>query len=121
MPTTSILFGRILIALGVIGYGYGFIDGNPSITALIPAAFGIVLLSLGYVARMKEGARKHLMHVAVLVGLLGFAIPLVRLISAFSAGKPFGFASLMLSAMALTCFAFVVLCIMSFINARANR
>src|SRR5215218_1451851 len=72
MPSTSVWFGRILILLGIIGYGYGMTTPNPSITALIPAVFGVILMALGHIAQSKENLRKHLMHGAVLVGLIGF-------------------------------------------------
>ncbi|MEP6946091.1 MAG: hypothetical protein ABJA02_09255 [Acidobacteriota bacterium] len=117
MPNTAIWFGRLLILLGIAGYVYGLYAGNASLTALIPAAFGIVIMVCGHAAQMAEGARKHLMHVAVLVGLLGFIIPAVRL-----AGK---IGDLSLSAavvsqlvMILLCLAFVALSVRSFINAR---
>lgn len=133
MPNTAILFGRLLIVLGIIGYGYGIYSGNASPTALIPAIFGLILMVLGHLSNAKENLRKHLMHVAVLVGLVGFIIPLWRLISKVvinsvsdingssgmgAFGGSFNFATFMLLAMALLCLAFVVLCVKSFIDAR---
>jgi hypothetical protein len=49
-------------------------------TALIPAFFGLPLVILGVLA-LQEGWRKHAMHAAVVVGLIGFlggAFSLVR-------------------------------------------
>jgi energy-converting hydrogenase Eha subunit H len=117
MPNTAINFGRLLILLGVIGYAYGYFYSTPSWTALIPAIFGLVLLALGYLANAKENLRKHLMHVAVLVGLVGFILPIGRILSNIS-NFSLTFASVMLILMALLCLAFVALCVQSFINAR---
>ena len=117
MPNIAILFGRLLILLGIIGYGYGMYTGNASLTALIPAGFGLVLMILGHASNARENLRKHLMHVAVLVGVIGFAIPTWRILSKISEFS-LTFASAMLISMAVLCLAFVVLCVNSFVNAR---
>jgi len=46
---------------------------KPSPTALIPAFIGAVLLLLGLVAMVMPASRKHAMHVATLISLLGLA------------------------------------------------
>jgi hypothetical protein len=117
MPNISINFGRLLIFLGVAAYAYGYFFANPSVTALIPAIFGAILMVLGYVANAKESLRKHLMHVAVLIGLVGFIIPVFRIVSKISEFS-LTFASVMLILMAVICLSFVILCVKSFINAR---
>ena len=117
MPTTSVWFGRLLIILGLIGYGYGLYNGNASPTALIPAIFGVILMILGHLAQSKENLRKHLMHGAVIVGLLGFILPLGRILSNIS-NFSLTFASTMLISMALLCLVFVILCVKSFMDAR---
>ncbi len=117
MPSVAINFGRLLIMLGVIGYAYGYFVTTPSPTALIPAGFGAVLMVLGYVAQAKESLRKHLMHVAVLIGLVGFIIPVFRIVSKISEFS-LTFASVMLILMAVICLSFVILCVKSFVNAR---
>lgn len=119
MPTTAINFGRLLILIGLAGYAYGVYNGNSSFTAFIPAAFGLLLLILGYIARAKESMRKHLMHVAVIVGLLGFIMPLIRIIMKI---KEFELSGAVVSqiTMAVVCLVFVILCVMSFIKARKN-
>ena len=117
MPRTAIWFGRLLILLGAIGYGYGLSNGNASVTALIPAAFGIVLMLLGHVAQSSENLRKHLMHAAVLIAVIGFMMTAGRLALRFG--------ELSLSAgvvsqavMAMICLVFVVLAVKSFAAAR---
>lgn len=124
MPFTSIVCGIILVVIGLIGYVHGVMVEKTSFTALIPAFFGIVLLLLGLVAKSKENLRKHLMHAAILVALLGF------IGSLFSPGikgtittgvindaTSFGAQA----AMAVTCLVFVILAVRSFAAARKNR
>lgn len=75
MPTVTTLVGALLALLG-IGGSAG--SGRASKTALIPAGFGAALLvqlarsaiALGLVGRA-EGARRHALHGAAAVGLLG--------------------------------------------------
>jgi hypothetical protein len=118
---TTIAFGVVLIVLGVAGY---LGSGGVSMTALIPAVFGALLALFGVLAR-NEGMRKHAMHGAVLVGLLGFLgsarglLQLPALLSGGEVARPTAvFAQ---SAMALLMLLFVVLCVRSFINARVRR
>ncbi len=120
MPSTSIISGILLILIGIAGYVFSIFDGNKSATALIPAAFGLLLLIFGLIAQSKENLRKHLMHAAVLVGLIGFLIPTVRLVSQASNIKV-SLAVLSQAAMAIVCLFFVILSVQSFINARRNR
>jgi hypothetical protein len=117
MPIQAIRFGYLLIVVGIIGYGYGWANGNVSITALIPAFFGLVLHLLGYFSAKMEGARKVLMHIAVVVGIVGFITPLGRILSKINEIS-ISAAFISQVAMSLICLAFVVLCVMSFINAR---
>jgi len=120
MPSTSIISGVLLILIGIIGYVFSIVDGNTSLTALIPAAFGLLLLIFGLIAKSKENLRKHLMHAAVLVGILGFLIPTARLVSQMSNIR-ISLAVLSQAAMALVCLFFVILSVQSFVNARRNR
>jgi hypothetical protein len=120
MTLTAIYCGGLLIIIGIAGYLYGLSVGHASLTALIPAAFGLALEVLGFIGRMKETARKHLMHVAVLLALLGFLLPAGRMLSNYST-LSFSAAVMSQLAMALVCLAFVVLSIRSFINARRGE
>lgn len=120
MPTTAILCGVILIVIGAVGYVNGMMNDKASVTALIPAFFGIVLAALGLASQAKEGLRKHLMHTAVVVALLGFIATAGRLLSRMSelTASP---AVISQALMAIVCLAFVVLGIRSFAAARRNR
>ncbi len=118
MSKITIAVGAFLIVLGLIGYlGTGMV----SWTALIPAFFGLLLTILGVLA-LQEGWRKHAMHVAVIIGLVGFlggAFSFMRPLLSGGEMKPM--AATMQALMALTCAAFVGLCVKSFIDARVAR
>lgn len=120
MPSTAIALGGLLILIGIVGYIYGAMNGNASVTALIPAFFGIVLAVLGAAAQAKENLRKHLMHAALVVALLGFIMPTGRLLSRASEFvlSPATLAQIL---MAAVCLLFLILGIKSFADARRNR
>jgi len=119
MPLTSIWIGRVLVLIGLIGYGYGLYDGHANFTAFIPAAFGLILMILGHLAVAVDSLRKHLMHVAVIVGLLGFILPAGRLLMKISE-LSISAAVLSQLSMALVCLIFVILAVRSFVAARRN-
>lgn len=120
MPNSAIWIGRILLLIGIIGYAYGLYSGSASPTAMIPAAFGVLLMLFGHIALRSEGARKHLMHAALVVALLGFLLPLIRIVSKIST---FTLNAAVISqlAMAIVCLLFVILGVRSFIAARVDR
>ena len=120
MPRTAIWSGRLLILVGILGYVYGLYISAASWTALIPAIVGAILMGLGYAASSSEGMRKHLMHAAVLVALIGFVAAASRLAMK---GGDFTLTVPAMSqiAMALICLVFVVLAVRSFVAARRER
>jgi hypothetical protein len=68
MPVYAMLFGAALIGVGV----YGYVDtGSKHPTALIPAALGGVIALLGAGALSGGAIRKHTMHAAAAIALLG--------------------------------------------------
>ena len=117
MPGYAIWIGRLLVLVGIVGYGYGLYAGSASLTALIPAVFGIVLMILGHVAHAKESRRKLMMHLAVIFAALGFILPTGRLISA-AGSLTLSPAVISQLAMALLCLVFVVFAVRSFMAAR---
>jgi hypothetical protein len=121
MATKTIGIAVALILLGVAGYAF---SGFVSITALIPAFFGVVLLALGILAR-DDKKRKMAMHIAAAVGLLGFLGSMRGLMKlpALLQGEPLErpVAVLAQSIMALFTAFFVGLCVKSFIDARRSR
>ena len=120
MPSTAITCGTLLVLIGILGYVNGVMTNHPSMTALIPAAVGIVLLLLGIFARMREGLRKHLMHAAALVALLGFLSSAGRLVSKLGE-LTYNAAVVSQVSMALVCLLFVILAVKSFMDARGRN
>ena len=120
MSTVSIICGVLLLLIGIIGYIYGVMSDKASVTALIPAFFGIVLVVLGFIARSKENLRKHLMHGAILVALLGFIATAGRLVMKLGE-LTYSAAVVSQIATAVVCLLFVVLAIKSFADARRGK
>jgi uncharacterized membrane protein YeaQ/YmgE (transglycosylase-associated protein family) len=116
MARLSIGLGVILVILGISAY---FGTGRSSITALIPAFLGAAFLLLGWIA-LNERARKHAMHGAVLVALLGIIGSLMRPAQALfsDAGLDFTTAVVMQLITAGLCLIFLVMAIRSFAHAR---
>ena len=99
-------------------------------TAFIPGIIGIILIALVQAAEIKPIAKKHIMHVAVLIGLIGFIMLAFRMLpSAMSEmnwlkGETYGIiqasslkSTVMLASAGLL-LVFVILCVVSFITAR---
>ncbi len=122
MPKLSISVGIILIVLGLTSY---VATGAASATALIPSFFGIVFALLGLLGQKSEGMRKHAMHAALLLAILGLGGSFGGLISMIGAiggempDRPA--AAIGQSFMAVVCIAFLAAGIKSFINARKER
>lgn len=117
MPGTTRLFGLILIVLGIASY---MLTGRTSVTAMIPAFFGVVLVVCALVAR-NEAARKHAMHAAVAVGLIGALASLARGVPAALAGEAMRPAVLSQLVMGILLLIYVALGVQSFIAARKAR
>jgi hypothetical protein len=119
MPNITIGFALALIALGFAGY-----IPTGAKTALIPARCGILLLVCGILAK-KDNLRKHAMHGAAMLALLGFlgsAGGLLKLPAALSGAAGIIPAAVFAkSVMAILMLVFLVLCVRSFIAARKNR
>ena len=116
MASTTIVFGLLLTLLGGAGY---FLTGTSSFTALIPAVFGLLLVALGFIGR-NEASRKHAMHAAATVALVGFVGALMSLLRT-PAGVRSTVAVGSQVAMVLLTGIFIVLCVKSFIDARRAR
>lgn len=121
MPAVTIAYGVLLIALGA---GFYFGTGQESVTALIPAFFGVLVVLCGVLAR-REHLLKHAMHGAAALGLLAFLGGLPGLFRSFAllGGGEVARRNAVLeqAAMALLSLVFVVLCVKSFIDARRAR
>jgi fluoride ion exporter CrcB/FEX len=121
LANITIGFGIVLIVLGLGGY---FGSDRVSVTALIPAAFGLLLAIFGALAR-DEKRRKMAMHIAVTIGLLGFLgtvsglLQLPTLLSGGVVERPGAVVSK--SIMAVLMAIYVGMCVKSFIDARRRR
>jgi hypothetical protein len=117
----TILFGILLFVLGIGGY---LGTGQTSLTALIPSAFGLVFLLLGLLAR-GENLRRHAMHAAAALALLGFlgtARAIAQVFTLLGGGTVERPQAVPLQAlMAVLCAVFAALCVRSFIQARRAR
>lgn len=121
MPTYSIICGVLLSLIGIAGALAAQSDGKFSMTALIPLFFGVPLILLGLFAQMKENLRKHLMHGALVVALLGligvlFSPAFKGLIAGDGIKNMTSFIAQL--SMALVCLSFIIAGVKSFIAAR---
>ena len=123
MHHTTVVVGVILCAIGLFGY-FGSASDNPSPTALIPAGFGVVMIVLGIVAH-RESARKHAMHAAATLALIGFLLAggrgFMKLGLAASDDLTISRPVRLVILMALVCLIYLVLCVRSFIAARRRN
>lgn len=121
MPIVTIVVGTLLSALGILGY---VVSDSRSLTALIPLGFGMAIELCGALA-LKPELKKHAMHGASVVSLLGVlgsapgAISFLRLITGGDVARPF--AAKIQAAMFVICAVFLALCVRSFQQARARR
>lgn len=120
MPYVTMALGSLLFLIGV---GFYLGTGATSVTALIPAFLGIPIEMAG-LAALRGGWRKHAMHAAVLLALLGFLgsargiVSLPALMSGAEVARPA--AVLAQSLTATLCLAFVGLAVRSFVRARSS-
>lgn len=120
MPQITLALGSLLTLIGV---GFYFGTGATSVTALIPAFLGVPMAIVGVLAR-RENLRKHAMHAAVLLALVGFLgsarglLQLPALLTGAELARPAAVAAQ--SVTALLCIVFVGLAVSSFIQARRS-
>ncbi|MGH7457717.1 MAG: hypothetical protein ACREKN_01370 [Longimicrobiaceae bacterium] len=118
MPKLTLAFGALLIVLGLSAY---FGTGGVSVTALIPAFFGALFILLGWLAT-RERLRKHAMHGAAalaLLGVLGTARGVPAALALLGGGtveRPG--AAVTQAVMFLLSLVFLLLCVRSFVAAR---
>jgi hypothetical protein len=118
VTTVALVTGALLVLTGIGGYA-----AFQTPTALIPVVFGVLLAACGLVAR-KEHLRRHAMHAAAAVALLGFlpSVPGLLGIPDLLAGEAARPAAVVLrSVMAILCLGFLVVAVRSFVAARRAR
>lgn len=121
MPQFTILVGGVLTALGAWAY---YSSGGASITAAIPAFFGVPFLILGLLARQEKNL-KLTMHIAAVLALLGLAgaargIPgVITMMQGGEVERPT--AAVVQTIMAVVCGGFLGAAVKSFLDARRAR
>lgn len=122
MARYALIFGILLIALGLVAYQLAEASSK---TALIPSYVGAVFVVLAAIAKIGPGVNKHVMHVAALLGLLGtvggLGMGVPNIIKYFGGNKDVWLKALTQGGMGILCAIFLVLCIRSFIAARKAR
>jgi len=113
MPKQTLIFAALLIALGV---GAFLVSGTR--TALMPAYPGAVLAILAGLAMALEGGRRHFMHLAAVVALLGALAPAAALVMRAAQMSPLALSVNV--GMLVLCAALLVLMVRSFIAARKS-
>ncbi|MCE2753164.1 MAG: hypothetical protein LW720_14890 [Pirellula sp.] len=122
MPKITMLFGALLCGISLAILMITQKVGSPSI--FIPMAVGLPLLILGLLSNINPHLRKHFMHAAVALGLLGALAALVP--SLMQLGKLAQGQEIELTragsvwAMAILCFTYVAMGVQSFIRARKS-
>jgi len=121
MVRLTINLGISLMIIGIAAY---VLSDAASVTALIPAFFGLPIFLLGLLAK-NEKWHRHAMHSAVLLALLGFlgsvmGVPnLFILIQGGEVARPM--AAIIQSIMAVLSAVFIILGIKSFVDARKAK
>jgi hypothetical protein len=124
MAKVTIVFGILLIILGLVGF-YG--TGGIHHTALIPTWFGLALVLGGSLSiSPSETRRKIFAHINVTVGLLGFLGAAGSALHNYGHNRSLGLdpdykAIASQLTMAVLMLIYVNLCIQSFIKARRSR
>ena len=122
MAWPTLICGALLVLIGIVGYGTSEVQ-PPPVTALIPAFFGVGLILCGALA-FHDKMRKHVMHLAAMIGLLGAIggfMPLIRQIKNSGSFDPTKKSAISGELMILVCVVFVGMCVNSFIQARKAR
>jgi hypothetical protein len=117
---TTVALGVALVLLGIGGYA---LTGASSLTALIPAAFGVLFVVAGLLAR-RDRLRRHVIHAAVVlavVGFLGSVRGLFRIADVFHPISTRPAAIVAQAIMALLTLGYLVLAVRSFVGARRAR
>lgn len=113
MPKQTLIFAVLLIALGLGAFLF-----SGSRTALMPAYPGVLLAILAGLAIAFDSARRHFMHVAAVVALLGALAPAAALVIRAAQMSPLALSVNL--GMLVLCGVLLVLMIRSFIAARRS-
>ncbi|NBW70673.1 MAG: hypothetical protein EBR32_04585 [Bacteroidetes bacterium] len=121
MQNLTLSLGILLVILGGASY---LGTGQESITALIPSFFGILFILFGILSK-QEKLRKHMIHAAAGLALLGIlgtarAIPgFIDVISGTPVERPLAIYAQ--TAMLVMCAGYLIRAVQSFIDARKAK
>lgn len=122
MPRLALIFGSLLSAVTIATIVYN--GGYKSFSVFIPLILGTLLEAAGAIG-MQPSLRKHAMHGAAAVSLLGGVSCLFmgfKQLMALSSDQPPSIDKIgSVWATAILCLTFLALCIRSFIQARRDR
>lgn len=117
MTTITLAVGAVLTLLGVAGYA---LTGAASLTALIPSLVGVLILACGALAR-REKLRRHAIHAALavaLLGALGSLMNVVKIGQVFAGTAERPTAIVVSTIMFVVLVAYIAVGVRSFIGAR---
>ncbi len=122
MPVIVFVAGLLLTGLGLLAY-FAFATGEDrSMTALIPAFWGVPIMLCAFASLLTRSIRKHAMHLVAILALLGVLAPLGRLIpTSIKNGFAFDAKSFTMIGMTVICLVLLFFTIASFIEARKAR
>ena len=110
----AIKYGIFLVLWGGV---ISFLSQSGSITSWIPAIIGFPLFLLGWLSKIMPKLKKIAMHIAVLIGFIGFVGGFDVFKSGFSSSYAPGSKLMLL----VTGFLFCFLCIQSFLFVRKQK
>jgi hypothetical protein len=120
MTRLTVVTGSVLVVLGVVAY---VATAAVSVTALIPAFVGVVLLLCAAAAR-RPGWQRHGMHAALAVavlGALGSLMNVARIGEVFAGTAERPAAVVVSTLMFLLLVGYIVMGVRSFVAARRTR
>ena len=120
MPKIAVAVGIVLVVVG--GWAYTASGPGASLTALIPALLGAGLVLAGLVGLRGGSARRHAMHGAAAVALIGVLGSVGQLIASPAANSEHAGIALTAGLINLgLCGVFLILAVWSFVQARRAR
>ena len=111
--TASLINAVLLVALSAWGY---FTSDTPSVTALIPAIIGVILLALNKGAKAENKLIAHIAVVLTLLILIGLVKPLQG-----AMGREDSMAIMRVGIMIASTIFAMIFFVKSFIDAKKNR
>jgi hypothetical protein len=123
MAVPAVIAGVLLVVVGIVGYTSQD-PAKTSPTALIPAIFGLILGLCGVLAIWKDSLKKHVMHAAAavaLLGMLGAPYPIFKRLAKGDDINPSEPAVVSAYLTTFICAVFLAMCVRSFTQARKAR